>query len=95
MNNDIDFESNQDILKYILDDKNESNTFYRVLDTIKKKVSDRIDQRELSDIVKHYRNFTYDLTWINLKYKELVIEQITEDLINDDIIYYYEKKKIL
>ena len=30
-----------------------------------------------------------------LKYKELVIEQITEDLINDDIIYYYEKKKIL
>ena len=95
MNLEINFDSNQDILTYILNEGNESDTFYKVLNTIKKKVTDRVNQRELCDIVKNYRNFTYDLGWINVKYKDLVIEQITEDLINDDIIYYYEKKKIL
>ena len=95
MNKNINFESELDIFNYILNDSDGSDIFYEILEIIKKKVRNRVNNKPLSDIIKNYRNFTYDLTWINEKYKELVIEQITEDLITDDIIYYYEKKKIL
>lgn len=93
MKNNVNIDSEHDIFNYILTNQQESDNFYKVLEIIKEKVKLKIDKKELSDIIKNYRNFTYDLSWINSKYKELVIEQITEDLINDDIIYYYEKKR--
>ena len=51
-----------------------------------------INKQELSDITEHHRNFSHDLTWIKDKYKELVIELVTENLITDKLLSFYKKK---
>ena len=81
-----------DISNYNLPLDIDDNSFYKLSDLIENKVRDRIKKRNLTDIIGQYRNFNNDLTWINDKYQELVIEQITEDLITDEILFFYKKK---
>ena len=57
------------------------------------KVRTNLKNNDLSDITTNYRNFSHDLGWITEKYKELVIELVTENLITDKLLSFYEKSK--
>ena len=58
MKNNVNIDSEHDIFNYILTNQQESDNFYKVLEIIKEKVKLKIDKKELSDIIKNYRNST-------------------------------------
>lgn len=92
MSLNINLESEKEIFNFILNTDLKEDKFLEIVDIIEKKVTKRINNKKLTNIINNYRQFNIDLTWINEDYKKLVIEQTTQDLINDKIIFYYLNK---
>jgi|TARA_B110000977_G_scaffold134496_1_gene171186 hypothetical protein len=83
--------NNDNIFNYILGSDTDDNNFVTNVIALETKIRNNVSDTELSDITTNYRNFSHDLEWITDKYKELVIELVTENLINDKLLSFYEK----
>ena len=91
MSIDLNFKASDDLFNYINNSNNEDN-FNKITKIIENKVKLRMDKKVLTDIIQKYRNFDNDLSWISNEYKLLIIEKITEDLITEKIIMFYDNK---
>ena len=80
------------IISYICRDNEFDSQFFKISKIIENKVKLRVQKKTLTNIVQNYRLFNIDLSWISDKYRELVINHILEDLINDDIIIHYKNE---
>jgi len=83
---------NDSIFNYILGEDDSKNNFVDNIIILEDKVRTDLKNNDLSDITTNYRNFSHDLGWITEKYKELVIELVTENLITDKLLSFYEKR---
>ena len=86
-------DNNDSIFNYILGDDISNNNYVDSIILLENKIRTNLKDTDLSDITTNYRNFSHDLGWITEKYKELVIELITENLITDKLLSFYEKSK--
>jgi len=86
-------DNNDSIFNYILGDDISNNNYVDSILLLENKIRTNLKDTDLSDITTNYRNFSHDLGWITEKYKELVIELITENLITDKLLSFYEKSK--
>ena len=86
-------DNNDSIVNYILGDDISNNNYVDSIILLENKIRTNLKDTDLSDITTNYRNFSHDLGWITEKYKELVIELITENLITDKLLSFYEKSK--
>ena len=85
-------ENDDTIFDYILGrDDTFQNGFVSSVISLENDIRNKINEQSLSDITEHHRNFSHDLTWIKDKYKELVIELVTENLITDKLLSFYKK----
>ena len=85
-------ENDETIFNYILDNSgSKENSFVSSVISLENDIRNKINEQSLSDITEHHRNFSHDLTWIKDKYKELVIELVTENLITDKLLSFYKK----
>ena len=84
-------ENDDTIFNYILNIDDSNNNFVSSVISLENDIRNKINSQELSDITNNHRNFSHDLTWIKNKYKELVIELVTENLITDKLLYFYKK----
>ena len=84
--------NNDSIFNYILGSNDSNNKFVDNIILLEDKVRTNLKGDELSDITTNYRNFSHDLEWITDKYRELVIELVTENLITDKLLSFYEKR---
>ena len=70
------------IIEYQNDEK-----FITISEKIENRVKNSVDKMSLTDICSKYKNFTSENTnWISEKYKDLVIQERTENLINNKLI---------
>ena len=86
-------DNNDSIFNYILGDDISNNNYVDSILLLENKIRTNLNDTDLSDITTNYRNFSHDLGWITEKYKELVIELVTENLITDKLLSFYEKSK--
>jgi hypothetical protein len=86
-------DNNDSIFNYILGDDISNNNYVDSIILLENKIRTNLKDTDLSDITTNYRNFSHDLGWITEKYKELVIELVTENLITDKLLSFYEKSK--
>ena len=86
-------DNNDSIVNYILGDDISNNNYVDSIILLENIIRTNLKDTDLSDITTNYRNFSHDLGWITEKYKELVIELITENLITDKLLSFYEKSK--
>ena len=86
-------DNNDSIFNYILGDDISNNNYVDSILLLENKIRTNLKDTDLSDITTNYRNFSHDLGWITEKYKELVIELVTENLITDKLLSFYEKSK--
>ena len=85
-------ETDDDIFHYILENKiYADDNFIEKIYKLESKITSKINDDNLSDITDNYRNFSHNLDWINSKYKELVVEYVTDSLINDNLFTFYKK----
>mgnify|MGYP001192612018 FL=1 len=85
-------ETDDTIFDYILNrNSRDDNDFVSSVISLENDIRKKINSQDLSDITNNYRNFSHDLTWIKNKYKELVIELVTENLITDKLLSFYKK----
>ena len=84
-------ENDDTIFNYILNIDDSNNNFVSSVISLENDTRNKINSQELSDITNNHRNFSHDLTWIKNKYKELVIELVTENLITDKLLSFYKK----
>lgn len=84
-------ETEDDIFDYILENKTyDDDNFIEKVYKLEGKISSKINDDKLSDITDNYRNFSHNLEWINIKFKELVVEYVTDSLINDNLFTFYK-----
>ena len=86
-------DNNDSIFNYILGDDISNNNYVDSILLLENKIRTNLKDTDLSDITTNYRKFSHDLGWITEKYKELVIELVTENLITDKLLSFYEKSK--
>ena len=83
----------QEFISNIIEFKNNKNLIENC-NLIENKVKKNIEKNELTDISSKYKNFTSESTsWITGKYRELVIQEKTESIINFNLIEYMKNKK--
>jgi hypothetical protein len=85
-------DNKESIFNYILGDDMDNNNYVDSIILLEDKVRTNLKDTDLSDITTNYRNFSHELGWITEKYKELVIELVTENLITDKLLSFYEKR---
>ena len=79
------------LINSILTENNTNFNFYS--DIIESKVSTNIDNKNLTNICRKYKNFSSDNShWIIEKYREMVIQEKTENLINFNLIDHLKEK---
>ena len=89
----INIDSVDNIFTFICSEKNNKNT-NNILNAIYKlenKVRYNIKKREIKNISSAYTSFNFDLSWIDIEYKKLIIKQISEDLITKNILDIFKK----
>jgi hypothetical protein len=89
----ININSVDNIFTFICSEKNNKNT-NNILNAIYKlenKVRYNIKKREIKNISSAYTSFNFDLSWIDIEYKKLIIKQISEDLITKNILDIFKK----
>ena len=83
----------KEFITSIIELKNDENLIHNC-NLIEEKVKNNIENVVLTDISSKYKNFTSESTnWIIDKYRELVIQEKTESIINFNLIDYIKNKK--
>ena len=58
---------------------------------LEEKVRKNIVNQNIENLSNIYSSFNFDISWIDRDYKNLIIKQISEDLITDNIIEILKK----
>lgn len=90
---DIDIDNEDNIFTFICSSKNnkENNKFLELIYQIEYRVKGIVMKKELENISKNYPNISFEINWIDVEYKKLIIKQISEDLITDNILAIFKK----
>ena len=89
----IDIDNEDSIFTFICSDKNnkDNNKFLEIIYLLEEKVRKNIDNQNIENLSNIYSSFNFDINWIDRDYKNLIIKQISEDLITDNIIEILKK----
>ena len=74
---------------------NKDSDFIKCTEIIENKVTDSVKNKELTNICRKYKNFSSENSqWIIETYRDMLIQERTESLLNNNLIKYLcEKKK--
>ena len=92
-NNNIDINSEDHIFTFICSEKNNQNTnniIYSIYQ-LEDKVSNILKNKHIENISTKYSNYNIDLEWIDKEYRNLVIRQVSKDLITRNILSFFKK----
>lgn len=83
----------KEIFEYLLNhEENEiDRKYFKIINEIDKDIKNKLSKYKINNLYEGSINFD-NSDWINEKYKELINNQITQDLITDNILSFYEKK---
>ena len=80
----LDLHNTQTIIYFIINNKPD-----KIIDKISLKITEQIDNYSITKLSNIYSNLKININWTDLKYKELVILRILEDLFFIDLINYF------
>jgi hypothetical protein len=91
--NQVNLNDEIEIFDYLLNRKenNIDEEYFNIINEIEKDISSKLSLHKISNLYEGNINFDNN-EWINEKYKKLINNQITQDLITDNILSFYEKK---
>mgnify|MGYP001391277752 CR=1 FL=1 len=89
----LNIDNEDEIFKFLLDknDNNIDSDYLKIINEIEYDVKNKLKNKKFSNLYCVNINFE-NFDWINEKYKVLINNQITLDLITDNILSFYEKK---
>ena len=89
----LNLDNEDEIFKFLLDknDNNIDSNYLKIINEIEYDVKNKLKNKKFSNLYCVNINFE-NFDWINEKYKILINNQITLDLITDNILSFYEKK---
>tara|TARA_B110000208_G_C11791378_1_gene437692 strand:- start:31 stop:300 length:270 start_codon:yes stop_codon:yes gene_type:complete len=80
----LDLHNTQTIIYFIINNKPD-----KIIDKISLKITEQINNYSITKLSNIYSNLKININWTDLKYKELVILRILEDLFFIDLINYF------
>lgn len=91
--NQVNLNDEKEIFDYLLDRKKDGIDveYFKVINEIEEDVAYKLSNYKVNNLYEGNINFDNN-DWINEKYKKLISNQITQDLITDNILSFYEKK---
>lgn len=91
--NQVNLNDEKEIFDYLLNRKKDDidGEYFKVINEIEEDVAYKLSKYKVNNLYEGNINFDNN-DWINEKYKKLINNQITQDLITDNILSFYEKK---
>lgn len=91
--NQINLNDEREIFDYLLNRKEENidGEYFKIINEIEEDITSKLSKYKINNLYEGNINFDNN-DWINEKYKKLINNQITQDLITDNILSFYEKK---
>ena len=88
----IDINNEDNIFTFICSKINnkENNNFLKLIYKLEKKVRKSIENQNIENLSSKYTNFNFDIKWVDKEYKNLIVKQISEDLITDNILNIFK-----
>ena len=89
----IDINNEDNIFTFICSEINniENNDFLKIIYKLEEKVRKSIENQYIENLSSKYTSFNFDIKWVDKEYKNLIIKQISEDLITENILNIIKK----